>query len=312
MRRAVISWVLFLSACAATPRASPEPKTEAAPRADLARLDSAAIAASAQRDAAQMMASMKTAESACAEARARPLTEDEEAKLGRALLARRLARLGTPWPEGTPGAEKLAAHVSKVGLALAGGSPRPQLPWRFSIVKSELAETASEPRGTVLITTALLRGLTDEAQLAGVLAYEVARVTSGRDAERFREVREVQCRTARLAPLQASSARFDRPGLGLDDEADSAIVLGAFETLAASASLDELADADALAARLLATAGYDVAAYEEVLLARPATVLVSGQARVQRLQVLRLRERATFARAKSRPELKPLLAPLKE
>jgi predicted Zn-dependent protease len=96
----------------------------------------------------------------------------------------------TPWtPEeeqeiGKSGAEKLVSifgivndpalekYVNLVGLTVAEFASR-QLPWRFGILDTNIVGAYTLPGGYVFITRGALSGMTNEAQLAGVLGHEI-------------------------------------------------------------------------------------------------------------------------------------------
>jgi len=63
-------------------------------------------------------------------------------------------------------------YVNTVGLSVARYAGRPNLEWRFSVVNSKQVNAFAVPGGYIYITQGLLFRLTNEAQLAGVLAHE--------------------------------------------------------------------------------------------------------------------------------------------
>lgn len=72
--------------------------------------------------------------------------------------------------------EKLQAYVNQVGLWLAMQTERPDLPWRFGVMDSDSVNAFAAPGGYVFITRGLLLRMRNEAELAGVLAHEIAHV----------------------------------------------------------------------------------------------------------------------------------------
>ncbi len=68
------------------------------------------------------------------------------------------------------------AYVNRLGRWLALHSGRPGLPWKFCIVDSDDFNAFSTPGGYVLITRGLFERMRSEAELAGVLAHEIAHV----------------------------------------------------------------------------------------------------------------------------------------
>lgn len=72
--------------------------------------------------------------------------------------------------------DKLQAYVNQVGLWLAMQTERPDLPWRFGVMDTDGVNAFAAPGGYVFITRGLLLRMRSEAELAGVLAHEIAHV----------------------------------------------------------------------------------------------------------------------------------------
>jgi predicted Zn-dependent protease len=68
------------------------------------------------------------------------------------------------------------AYVNRLGRWLALHSERPGLPWKFGVIDSDDFNAFSTPGGYVLVTRGLFDRMRSEAELAGVLAHEVAHV----------------------------------------------------------------------------------------------------------------------------------------
>lgn len=179
------------------------------------------------------------------------------------------------------GGEPLHQYINVVGKNLAAQSPRPTLSWTFGVLEDPKAfDAVSAPGGYVFVTRRLLQGVENEAQLAGVLAHEIAHITGKHALMRYGQVKVGQCKTAMtlkagkklggqlgadftpsavdalLATLKEGSGGFldldKQPELltKLTDEAVDSIVENGF------GKEDEYA-ADELALRLMASAGYD-------------------------------------------------------
>lgn len=71
----------------------------------------------------------------------------------------------------------LQQYVNDVGRWLALQSDRPDLNWHFGVIDDEGFNAFATPGGYILITKGLLKKLDNEAELAGVLAHEIAHVT---------------------------------------------------------------------------------------------------------------------------------------
>ncbi len=75
----------------------------------------------------------------------------------------------------------LADYITSVGQRLIPFTHRPGLPYRFILTNDPIPNTTALPGGTLLITRGLLAQLQNEAQLAALLAHELAHINA-RDA----------------------------------------------------------------------------------------------------------------------------------
>jgi len=69
------------------------------------------------------------------------------------------------------------AYVSRIGMKLAAGSERPQLPWRFQVVDDPAVNAFALPGGFIFVTRGIMTDLESEAELASVMGHEVGHVT---------------------------------------------------------------------------------------------------------------------------------------
>jgi predicted Zn-dependent protease len=72
--------------------------------------------------------------------------------------------------------ERLQRYVNRVGRWLASQTERADLPWTFGVIDTEVINAFAMPGGTVVVSHGLVKRLTSEAELAGVLAHEIAHV----------------------------------------------------------------------------------------------------------------------------------------
>ena len=72
--------------------------------------------------------------------------------------------------------DQLQAYVNRVGYWLVRHSDRPHLPWHFVVLNNPAANAFAAPGGYIFVTTGLLDQIHNEAELAGVLAHEIAHV----------------------------------------------------------------------------------------------------------------------------------------
>lgn len=99
------------------------------------------------------------------------MTEKDEIALGGQMAS---TLLGTAPLVKNPALQK---YVNDVGRWLALQSDRPDLNWHFGVIDDEGFNAFATPGGYILITKGLLKKLDNEAELAGVLAHEIAHVT---------------------------------------------------------------------------------------------------------------------------------------
>jgi predicted Zn-dependent protease len=98
------------------------------------------------------------------------ISEAEEISMGREIAGR---VLGAAPLVNDPA---LQSYVNRVGRWIALQSERPDLPWRFAVIESPAINAFAAPGGYVLLTRGLYEILDTEAQLAGVLAHEIAHI----------------------------------------------------------------------------------------------------------------------------------------
>ena len=72
--------------------------------------------------------------------------------------------------------ERLQRYVNRVGRWLASQTERADLPWAFGVIDTEVINAFAMPGGTVVVSHGLVKRLASEAELAGVLAHEIAHV----------------------------------------------------------------------------------------------------------------------------------------
>ena len=72
----------------------------------------------------------------------------------------------------------LQAFLTEKGNAMAARSHRPNLPWTFRLVDSEVVNAFAVPGGFVYFTRGIMAHFNNEAQFAGVLGHEIGHVTA--------------------------------------------------------------------------------------------------------------------------------------
>lgn len=110
-----------------------------------------------------------------------PISWDNERNLGAGVALQAIQRIG---PEVAD--EALQRYVNLVGRSVARNSSRPNIPWIFSVLDNPTPNAFAGPGGYIFITTGALALMDDEAELAGVLAHEVAHVTEAHLLQMYR------------------------------------------------------------------------------------------------------------------------------
>lgn len=102
-----------------------------------------------------------------------------EIEFGRNIAARLLARMA---PYENP---ELTRYVNLVGQGLASYSSRSDIAFYFAVVDEPTINAYSTPGGYIFITRGAIEAMEDEAQLAGVLAHEIAHVSEKHIVKEF-------------------------------------------------------------------------------------------------------------------------------
>jgi predicted Zn-dependent protease len=256
------------------------------------------------------------------------ITEKNPTKLNEALAAKKTVVL----PDSA--INDLTAYVSVVGKNLARYSARPDLPWTFAVIQNEAVNAFSAPGGYVVVTTALLKKVTNEAQLAGVLAHEVGHVVHKHSLTKYRDGKNKQCIAANFAgymiehggpvnPATQVAASYAKKFDGkMDlDGSDGKFIIFLMDGVITLLQLGNDKEAEFLtdktALELVAFAGYDAVEYEKFLASlgsQGGGVLSSHPStdeRVAKLKALREGELKDFATGTAKPDVSKALAALK-
>ena len=247
-------------------------------------------------------------------------TELDPQKLNDALAARRVAAL----PEG--GKNAVSAHVAIVGRNLARFSARPDLPWVFGVLENENPATLNTPGGYVFVTTGLLKKMTNEAQLAGVLAHEIDHVVRKDVLKKYIQAKHNQCIAARYAAFliehggtrnpaideMARYARnFDGSGPAQADAGFQKFIMDVLLMgLQSGNDKESEFQADKGALELLSFAGYDALEYEKFVAANAQPSHPAPAERAAKLEALRKGELKDFVHGTAKPDLSKVFARL--
>lgn len=142
--------------------------------------------------------------------------------------------------------DTLQQYVNSVGRWVALQSSRPDLPWKFGVIESEDINAFAAPGGYVLLTKGLYRRLNNEAELAGVLAHEIAHVSKKHHLDLLKK-------SALIGALAQALTKEVKAG----DQAVQNLIGNGAEMLARGLDKEAEFEADRIGAVYAARAGYD-------------------------------------------------------
>lgn len=151
--------------------------------------------------------------------------------------------------------QKLSHYVSLVGQTVVGSSSAPDLEWVFGVLDTDEVNAFAGPGGFVLVTRGAIARMEDEAELAGVLAHEVAHVTQHHGLEAVKNSGKMKGLTElAAASVDERAAQF----MPLASEAVDTVAVKGYDR-------GQEFRADEEAVRLLGATGYDPNAYARFL-----------------------------------------------
>jgi beta-barrel assembly-enhancing protease len=171
------------------------------------------------------------------------VNEEQEANIGKeyaALLVGAAPLLDRP---------ALQRYVNQVGRWLSLHSERPNLDWKFGVLASDNINAFATPGGYVLVTNGLLARLKSEAELAGVLAHEIAHVVKKHHLAAIRKGAGLQVGANILAEYSSNRSR--------SPVATERMISGAKEVMLRGLDKDDEFEADRMGVVIAARAGYD-------------------------------------------------------
>ena len=154
---------------------------------------------------------------------------------------------------------QVTRYVNLVGRAVAMHASRPELSYRFAILDSDEVNAYSAPGGYIFLTRGALQTLQDEAELAAVLAHEIAHITQRHIVKQFNIRGSDESATSSVGRLLGGSS--DSARIAISQAVDKAVSM-LFET--GYNHRDEL-ESDQVASVILAMTGYDPSALHRYL-----------------------------------------------
>lgn len=181
------------------------------------------------------------------------VSQDKEISMGAQAAPGMIKESGGEIPS-----QEIQAYVRQLGSQLAAKSERPNLPWEFHVLNTDVVNAFALPGGKVFVTRGILSRMNSEAELAGVLGHEVGHVT----ARHFNDRMNAQIGAAVLAAGGMVAAATSKNNwvkvAGVGAAAGSGMVVLKF-------SRDEESEADALGVRYMTRLGYNPTAQIQVM-----------------------------------------------
>jgi predicted Zn-dependent protease len=146
-------------------------------------------------------------------------------------------------------------YFDEMGFRLVSFSTRSQTPFRFFILREPSINAFAAPAGVIGLHSGLILTAHDEAEVAGVVAHEIAHVTQ----DHLARAMEAQQSTS-LPTMLATLALAVAAGAAGSPDASQAVLLsgmGLAQQFAINHTRQNESEADRVGIGLLATAGYD-------------------------------------------------------
>ncbi|MFP4207225.1 MAG: M48 family metalloprotease [Wenzhouxiangella sp.] len=146
-------------------------------------------------------------------------------------------------------------YFDEMGFRLVSFSSRNQAPFRFFILREPSINAFAAPAGVIGLHSGLILTAHNEAEVAGVVAHEIAHVTQ----DHLARAMEAQQSTS-LPTMLATLALAVAAGAAGSPDASQAVLLsgmGLAQQFAINHTRQNEAEADRVGIGLLATAGYD-------------------------------------------------------
>jgi predicted Zn-dependent protease len=141
-------------------------------------------------------------------------------------------------------------YVNAIVRRLASVAPGPRFPYQARVVNAADINAFALPGGYMYVNRGLIQAVRSEAELAGVIAHEMAHVAERHGTEQVTKAYGVQAGAGLLAQILAGKDRR----LGLGEQIAGTLGLNA---LVMKFSRDAENEADRVGAQMMARAGYD-------------------------------------------------------
>lgn len=196
-----------------------------------------ALTASAQFDFGKLKGIIEKATAA------KEVNEKEEVEIGKGVASNLLG--AAPLVNDA----RLQKYVNAVGRWLAMQTERPDLEWHFGVFDSPNVNAFATPGGYIFVTKGLVMKMRNEAELAGVLAHEIAHVLQKHHLKAIQKNAMVGLGT----DIASMVARKD----GKNTEAFNKVVNVGTQLYARGLDREDELEADRMGVVIAARAGYD-------------------------------------------------------
>lgn len=135
-------------------------------------------------------------------------------------------------------------RIERIGQRIVAQTSMADLPWSFHVVADDAINAFNTPGGNVYVHTGLINAVSDESELAGVMAHEVAHGVARHATQQMSKAYGIN--------VGASILLGGNPGM--IEQLAAQVAAGG---VMARFSRDDEREADRLGVRYLAAAGYD-------------------------------------------------------
>ncbi|MCH2286794.1 MAG: M48 family metalloprotease, partial [SAR324 cluster bacterium] len=169
--------------------------------------------------------------------------------------------------------ERKVRYISQIGTGISAQLGRPELRYFFGILDTDEINAFAAPGGYIFVTRGALKLMRNEAQLAGVLAHELAHVNQKHIVRKLKLQSTDRSLTSGIAQVLGGATLTAK--IALERLNDLAFKMLMEEGL----SKEDEADADQKALEMLMSTGYDLQSYLDYLQSLKP-YLEQGQAKV--------------------------------
>ena len=192
---------------------------------------------------------------------------EREINFGRGVSAKILGKYPILRDEGT------VRYISQIGTGISAQLGRPELRYYFGILDTDEVNAFAAPGGYIFVTKGALKLMRNEAQLAGVLAHELAHIDQKHIVLKLKLQSTDRSVTSGIAQVLGGASLSAK--IAFERLNDLAFKMLMEEGL----SKEDEADADQKALEMLMSTGYDLQSYLDYLLSLKP-YLEQGQAKV--------------------------------